>query len=136
MIDGCTFGIVNFTFLGAGESYWYGGKRGETDGILLADEYVPSYAFPTDKHYSFRTTAGSPASFYDFDQFRLFEKYTNTLLATADLPLIQTLSNSATSPSSSSSSSESINSTSSSQRAAFAGAIFGSVLFILIMQRF
>lgn len=86
VVDGCTFAVTNFRFLGAGETYWYGAKKGATDGILLTEDFVYSGDVASNRTYKFRTTAGAEASYYDFSQFRLFEKYTNTLIAVADLP--------------------------------------------------
>jgi hypothetical protein len=86
IVDGCTFETREFEFLNGGESYWVGGYKGSKEAMTLSDQYVPPSAFKRTFKYSLKATAGSEANFDGFDQFRLFERNSELLIAVADMP--------------------------------------------------
>ena len=63
-----------------------GGYKGNADGITLSDQFVFPSAFPATFKYPLRQAAGAEVNFGGFNQFRLFERDTNTLIAVADMP--------------------------------------------------
>ncbi len=66
-----------------GTAKWYGGIGASTAGITVSDGAVSSSG---DQTFTFRNVVGSEVSFRDFDQFRLLEESTQTLIATAQVP--------------------------------------------------
>jgi hypothetical protein len=52
-------------------------------GITVSDDAVTSAASQT---FTFRNVVGSEVSFRDFNQFRLFDDSTKTVIATAEVP--------------------------------------------------
>ncbi|KAJ3271368.1 hypothetical protein HDV01_006873 [Terramyces sp. JEL0728] len=72
---------------------WYGGSAGNSDGIRLSNVTADPHVGPFNYTFSFiqeycqsNNSVGSWASYNDFNQFRLFEVTTQSLIATADLP--------------------------------------------------
>ncbi|KAI8915747.1 hypothetical protein EDD86DRAFT_196734 [Gorgonomyces haynaldii] len=88
VVDGCHFFLRDFVFYGADESYWNGGFKGSTDSMLLSSSVVVASAFPQDFEYSFVQTPGAEASYNGFNQFRLYSKHIQLIVATADLPTV------------------------------------------------
>ena len=86
--DKCNFESRNFTFINARESYWMGGKKGSKDGITVSDQFVYPSAFPATFKYPLRQAVGAEVNFKSFDEFRLFERDTNTLIAVASMPTL------------------------------------------------
>jgi hypothetical protein len=86
IIDGCSFGVRDFKFLNADASYWVGGYKGSAEAMTLVTENVTPSAFNTNQTYNLRQDAGAEANFDGFNQFRLFVRNTNLLIATADFP--------------------------------------------------
>ena len=66
-----------------GTAKWYGGIGASTAGITVSDGAVSASG---DQTFTFRNVVGSEVSFRDFDQFRLLEESTQTLIATAQVP--------------------------------------------------
>ncbi|KAJ3321029.1 hypothetical protein HDV06_004688 [Boothiomyces sp. JEL0866] len=86
IIDGCTFGVTNFIFYNAGESYWIGAVDNGTVGATLSDQFVYPAANPANYNFTLTKKAGAQTNFYMFNQFRLFEINSKTIIATATLP--------------------------------------------------
>eukprot|EP00842_Homolaphlyctis_polyrhiza_P002454 jgi/Hompol1/3209/HPOL_001590-RA len=88
ILDGCSFAFKDYIFLNAGETYWYGGNIGSSDGVTVSDAQVFPYAFPTTAIFNLTQVPGRQVNYNTFNQLRLYEKTTNTLLATADMPVV------------------------------------------------
>jgi hypothetical protein len=86
ILDGCRFRVQNFVFINGGESYWYGGNRGNPEGITASDTNVTPSAFPANFTYELTRRVGAEANFNGFNQLRLFERHTNVVIATVDFP--------------------------------------------------
>jgi hypothetical protein len=86
ILDSCTFAVNSFLYLGGGESYWYGGFKGSDVGIRIADEYVYASQVPNTRQFKLTSVPGAQANFGGFNQIRLFDRNTNVLVATADMP--------------------------------------------------
>ncbi|KAJ3272193.1 hypothetical protein HDV01_005847 [Terramyces sp. JEL0728] len=86
VLDGCTFAVENFIFYNAGESYWIGGIDNQTVGAMLSDQFVYPAANPSTYNFTMTKKAGAATNFYMFNQFRLFEINSQTIIATANLP--------------------------------------------------
>jgi hypothetical protein len=89
--DGCTFTVNNLTLASYPQLnfQWYGGfKQNAIDAVSLSETAIVTGNGTTDtsQTFTFKRAAGSAVSFLDFDQFRLFETRSKSLLATADLP--------------------------------------------------
>jgi hypothetical protein len=89
VVDGCSFSVSNLT-LGEYPDLrfeWYGGFMDNAiDAISLSETPVLTGNGTTTQNFTFKRAAGSAVSFLDFNQFRLFETTTKSVLATADLP--------------------------------------------------
>ena len=79
------FGTRNFVFYNGGESYWYGGYKGSGDGATLSTTFVSPSASPANFTFQLRQDAGAEMNFNGFNQFRLYDRTNNRLLATADV---------------------------------------------------
>ncbi|KAJ3311703.1 hypothetical protein HDV04_003848 [Boothiomyces sp. JEL0838] len=86
IIDGCTFGVTNFIFYNAGESYWIGAIDNGTIGATLSDQFVYPAANPANYNFTLTKKPGAATNFYMFNQFRLYEINSKTIIATATLP--------------------------------------------------
>jgi len=86
IVDGCTFKVTGFTLTNAGATRWFGGKGADLLAINLSDTPVSASATPGEQTFVFRNAVGSEASFRDFDEFRLLDESTQTLIATAKVP--------------------------------------------------
>ena len=71
----------------AGTAKWFGGVGSSVDGITLADDVINPNPSGGKQQFTFRSVAGAAVSFRDFNQFRLFDTQTNTLIAVANVPL-------------------------------------------------
>lgn len=70
----------------AGPSKWYGGMGTSLDGVTLVDEDINPNPANGKQTYTFRSVAGAAVSFRDFNQFRIFDTQSNTLIAVANVP--------------------------------------------------
>jgi hypothetical protein len=70
----------------AGTARFYGGMGSSLDGITLSDDVINPNPAGGKQTFTFRTVAGAAVSFRDFNQFRLFDTSTNTLIAIANVP--------------------------------------------------
>lgn len=78
--------MSNFTFYNAGASKFYGGNVGNADGITLSDDNINPSAGAGSQTFKFRSVAGSPASFKDFNEFRIFDDVSKQLIGVATVP--------------------------------------------------
>ena len=88
IIDGCNFGVRDFVFINGDESYWYGGYKGSSDGFTLSQQYIYASANPSTQRFPLVQTAGAQTNFNGFNEFRLFSKNLNLVVATADMSAI------------------------------------------------
>ena len=70
----------------AGTAKWFGGVGSSVDGITIADDVINPNPSGGKQQFTFRSVAGAAVSFRDFNQFRLFDTQTNTLIAVANVP--------------------------------------------------
>ncbi|KAJ3337195.1 hypothetical protein HDU91_001547, partial [Kappamyces sp. JEL0680] len=88
IIDGCNFGLRNFVFYNARETYLYGAMPGSNEAMTLTDQTVIASAFPMTQTFSLKQDAGSQANFDAFTEIRFFEVTTKTVIATVSLPAL------------------------------------------------
>lgn len=86
ILDGCTFEVGGFSLSNAGTSKWFGGMGSSADGITLTDDDINPNPAGGKQTFKFRSVAGAAVSFRDFNQFRLFDTQSNTLIAVANVP--------------------------------------------------
>ena len=89
IIDGCTFGVKNLVISGtdAESLSWFAGNGSSHEGYRLASESVKPPTAPITQQWKFVSTPGSEVSYDDFNQFRLCDETSRTLLAVADITL-------------------------------------------------
>ena len=73
--------------MNAGASKWYGGMANSLDGLSLSEDTINASAGNGKQTFTFRSVAGAAVSFKDFNQFRLFDTQSNTLIAVANIPM-------------------------------------------------
>ena len=80
------FAVTGFTLTNAGQSRFYGGIGTSLAGITLSDDLINPSNGGGSQTFKFRSAVGSEASLRDFNQFRIFDESTRTLIAVADVP--------------------------------------------------
>lgn len=90
IVDGCTFQVRNLD-LNASAVWnfeWYGAFKNGGDAAisLSATPLQISTRNSSIQTFAFKTIAGAAVSFKDFNQFRLYETKSKSVVATADLP--------------------------------------------------
>ena len=88
VVDGCNVRLDNLQFTGPTSALLYGGIKGTTYGITLSQTTIPSGKSNSSITLPFVTNPGAAVSFFDFNQFRLYDPTSQVLIGTADLPLV------------------------------------------------
>lgn len=95
VVNGCSFKLVDFQILPTSvQPSVFGAIRSNPNGAIRLADGTARIGPP--QTFEFVKTPGSWVSYYDFDQFRLFDTVSQTLIATANLP--KTMAGGSTSP--------------------------------------
>lgn len=89
IVDRCSFAIENLSYSGPANdtAVWYGSFVGWANGISLTDNTPVSLNGTTARQvFTFTQRAGAPASYNDFNEFRLFTLGSNQVLARVPIP--------------------------------------------------
>jgi hypothetical protein len=85
VVNGCSFKLVDFQIVPTSvQPSVFGAIRTNPNGAIRLADGTAQIGPP--QTFEFVKTPGSWVSYYDFDQFRLFDTVSQTLIATANLP--------------------------------------------------
>lgn len=89
IIDGCSFGLRNYTGYNFQETKIYGAFPGGKNGILITPTSLTPSAFPTTLTFQLNSNAGSQANFNGFTEVRFSEPALNyRVVAIVSLPAL------------------------------------------------
>jgi hypothetical protein len=80
-IDSCSFSVSNFIMTGPQSAQWFGGVTGNTAGTLIS----PAVIAPSSVASTQTFALASPIT-WDFNEIRLFEAKSQSLIGVAKLP--------------------------------------------------
>jgi hypothetical protein len=86
IIDGCNFGLRNFTGFNFQLTTINGGFPGSSDSMTLTNTPLTPSANPTTLTFELKNDAGAQANFNGFSEVRFYEQSLKTVIATVSLP--------------------------------------------------